>query len=508
MPNGLTSAPRWYTKLMKPIFSKLRNEGLVSVYYLDDTWLMGRTKIECQINVKSTRNLLEESGFLINLEKSHLMPSQTVKFLGFILDSVKMRIYLPPDKREKIISLCNSLLIEKFHSIRYIAKVIGVLVSSLPAVQYGALFYRYLEHDKIIALRKSFGNFDSKMNLSLDSKSELQWWLDNALICYMPIKIPSFSLLITTDASKLGWGAVFEGQSTGGHWNSEEIDLHINELEMKAINFALKSFLNNIKNIHIRIRSDNTTAVAYINNLGGVKSLKCHSIAKNIWTWAFNRDVHLSAEHLPGSENSLADKASRIFDENTEWSLNSDMYSKIVNNFGELSIDLFASRLNAKHVTYASWKPDPSALFVDSFSKNWSEFNNFYAFPPFSMIMKCLQKISEEEAQGIMLVPLWPTQPWFPKIMRMLISPVLILPRNIIHLPFNSTANHKQSKNLHLIACHLSGIISKTEDFQKNLSTFYALPGDPPQLNSMKCIFESGFISVINKKLIPCNIMK
>ena len=198
-----------------------------------------------------------------------------------------------------------------------------------------------------------------------------------------------------------------------------------------------------------------------------------------------------------------------MFDENTEWSMNFDIYNKINDKFGIFSIDLFASRLNAKNSKYASWKPDPSALFVDAFSKPWSEFPNFYAFPPFSVIMKCLQKISlEENVQGTLIVPFWPTQPWFPKLMRMLIAPPLILPLNILHLPFKLTIKHKQTKTLHLIACHISGNILQTEDFQKNLLPSYVLHGDPVQLDNMNHIFNSGFISVVDKKLIPCNIMK
>ena len=100
----------------------------------------------------------------------------------------------------------------------------------------------------------------------------------------------------------------------------------------------------------------------------------------------------LSAEHIPGSKNVLADQASRIFDENTEWQLNDCVFNEINPNFGEFEIDLFASRLKEKVKNYASWKPDPNAQFIDAFSSSWESFA-FYAFPPFSMIMKCIEFI-------------------------------------------------------------------------------------------------------------------
>ena len=45
MPNGLSCAPRIFTKILKPIFSKLRLQGFTSVYYLDDTWVIPKMNV-------------------------------------------------------------------------------------------------------------------------------------------------------------------------------------------------------------------------------------------------------------------------------------------------------------------------------------------------------------------------------------------------------------------------------------------------------------------------------
>lgn len=39
-------------------------------------------------------------GFVINVEKSSLIPSQQIKFLGFVLDLVAMSIILTEDKKD------------------------------------------------------------------------------------------------------------------------------------------------------------------------------------------------------------------------------------------------------------------------------------------------------------------------------------------------------------------------------------------------------------------------
>ena len=191
----------------------------------------------------------------------------------------------------------------------------------------------------------------------------------------------------------------------------------------------------------------------------------------------------ISAEHLPGSENVLADKASRIFDMNTEWSLDSVVYDLLITKFGKFDIDLFASRINTKHVIYASWKPDPNAKIIDAFLADWSS-HHFYAFPPFSMILRTITKIQLDRATGVLICPLWPTQPWYPKLMKMLIDLPLLLPLNVLSLPFNKSHPHRQKKTLRLIACHLSGNYSKAEDFQMNQLLSCVPHGAPILLNS------------------------
>ena len=169
-------------------------------------------------------------------------------------------------------------------------------------------------------------------------------------------------------------------------------------------------------------------------------------------------------------------------------------------------MDLFASRLNNKLPKYASWKPDPKAEFIDAFSRSWNSLK-FYAFPPFSIIEECLKKVMVEKANGIILTPLWPTQPWFPKLMKMVIAEPIILPLNILYLPFRKEA-HQMNKNLRMMACLISGNATLTKDFQKMLSTSSPHLGDQVRLSNTKSILKSGMISVVNGKSIRCWQMK
>ena len=49
------------------------------------------------------------------------------------------------------------------------------LFAALPASKYGALHYRNIENDKIIALKENFGKFDAEMNLSPKGIIDIKW---------------------------------------------------------------------------------------------------------------------------------------------------------------------------------------------------------------------------------------------------------------------------------------------------------------------------------------------
>ena len=211
---------------------------------------------------------------------------------------------------------------------------------------YGPLHYRQLERDKISALKKSQGDYDAPVTLSTLAQQDLHWWIQNIENSKNPIKHPNPTIILESDASNMSWGAVYQTKSTRGRWTHNEQQLHINALEMKAAFFALQTFCQDLRDQHVRVMIGNTTAVTYINNMGGSHSAICNSIAREIWSWCIDRNLWLSAAHLPGTSNVAADKASRVFCDQTEWKLDETIFESITAYFYRPTIDLFASRLN------------------------------------------------------------------------------------------------------------------------------------------------------------------
>ena len=251
----------------------------------------------------------------------------------------------------------------------------------------------------------------------------------------------------------------------------EEQGFHINCLELKAVLLGLESLCSNLRQRHIEVQSDNTTAVAYINAIGGIKSADCKNMARQIWLWCIEREIWLSACHIPGSTKVVADSESRVFNTSTEWSLHQDLFDRINEMWGPFDIDHFASRLNFKIPTYVSWKPDPHAKHVNVLFMQLEE-HYFYAFLPFSLIATCLRKIEQDQATGVILVPFWQTQPWFTTFLHLLIDNPVFLPRldHLLTRPHNNTV-HPLRKQLKLMACKVSGKASSRATYQLEQSS-------------------------------------
>lgn len=197
--------------------------------------------------------------------------------------------------------------------------------------------------------------------------------------------------------------------------------------------------------------------MAYVNRMGGTHSIRLYKVAREIWQWCETRNLTISASYIPSKENIEADYLSRVHNVDTEWELCPVVFGKIVRKFGRPEIDIFASRTNSKLERYISWHRDPNAETIDAFTVNWERWF-FYAFPPFAIVLKTLRKICAEGARGIVVVPYWPSQPWFPLFRSMLISDVLIFkPRtNLLLSPCRST-EHSLAHQLSVMVGVLSG---------------------------------------------------
>ena len=107
----------------------------------------------------------------------------------------------------------------------------------------------------------------------------------NIFDAFTPIKLPPFDLTIFSDASLESWESTDQVAEIRGRWNHIENKCHINSLALQVAFFYLKVFCKNKTRLHVLLKQNNTTAVAYINKKGGI-STSCNKLAKDIWNWA------------------------------------------------------------------------------------------------------------------------------------------------------------------------------------------------------------------------------
>ena len=107
------------------------------VIFLYDILLASSSYQECLNRLSLLRKLLENLGFLVIDHKS----------IGFVIDSVQMKIFLPDNKIQKIPLACQNVISQPRQTIRQlqVSRVTGLLVSVFPAVSCLRLYDRSIE---------------------------------------------------------------------------------------------------------------------------------------------------------------------------------------------------------------------------------------------------------------------------------------------------------------------------------------------------------------------------
>ena len=66
---GISSAPRLFTKVLQPVVTSLRLEGVTCSFYLDDGLVVGSSREECAHGVRLLLQRLRDCGFAVNRAK-------------------------------------------------------------------------------------------------------------------------------------------------------------------------------------------------------------------------------------------------------------------------------------------------------------------------------------------------------------------------------------------------------------------------------------------------------
>eukprot|EP01126_Amoeba_proteus_P041584 TRINITY_DN4476_c0_g6_i1.p1 TRINITY_DN4476_c0_g6~~TRINITY_DN4476_c0_g6_i1.p1 ORF type:complete len:589 (+),score=71.36 TRINITY_DN4476_c0_g6_i1:634-2400(+) len=426
---GHVHAPRWWTKVMKVVVKHLRRLGIRCVIYIDDLIIlhgtvMAQARKEIDFVVETLLNL----GLTINMKKSILKPTTRVVFLGFIIDSRLMKMFVPGPKIKEIRKMANKLMVEEKCTIRILSSFLGKISAAAEAVLPWRLQTRALLLDKHKMFRDKC-NWDSTVHLSKDSIAELRFWTD----CIQnfngkDIKINQPNWITRSDSSGEGFGGTGPGWCLAGTWTPLQSQMHNNTLETLAACQTIRSFIlqKKIENGTILHQSDNMVAVSYLSKQGG-KKREISKPVQEIWELCLEKGIEIRAQHVPGDQMTKdCDFLSRMHKKQSEWMLPKETFLALEKMWGPFPVDLFATQFNNQIENFMSFWKDPKAIAQDALNQTWPQ--NSYAFPPFILTGRILRKIMEEQITIILITPLWESATWWPTIQNLAIDIPVRLP--------------------------------------------------------------------------------
>ena len=398
------------------------SRGIRLLRYLDDWLVLSSSEKKAKESIRELLSLCRTLGIVINEKKSDLVPSQSAKYLGMTIDTGAGKVFPSLARVEKFLTVAERFCSMQSPPAQLWQVILGHLASLERLVPHGRLRMRSLQWHLKMHWSPESDPPSLPVALPEEARRDLSWWMvRDHLLVGVRFATPAPDLHLYSDASSLGWGAHLLDQNVSGVWSAQEKLLHINLLEMKALFLGLQAFQEDVAGHNVTAMCDNSTVVAYVNKQGGTVSRSLCLLTSRLLRWTECFDVHLDARYLPGESNVLADVLSRRGQVvGTEWSLHPQVARALLRAWGNPSIDLFATCLNAKLPLYCSLVPDPQSVFEDAFRHPWDNLD-LYAFPPFPLVGRVIARVQESSSVAMTLVaPLWPEKEWFADLLLLL----------------------------------------------------------------------------------------
>ena len=341
IPFGLATSPRVFTKVLAPVMAHIRLRGVHIHPYLDDLLVRAESPELLQESLNIALDVLLQSGYMINVKKSQLIPTQDLRYIGGQINTAIGRVSLPKDRREVLTKLAASFKVGQYKTARTWLQLLGFMASTILVVRMARMRMRPIQ---LFVLSKWTYPQDLFRTLIMVPRFllvHIQWWANpDNLSQGFPLSPPNVDHVLTTDSSGDGWGAVLDDQfTTQGMWSAQTRLLHINSLELMAVDMALKHFVHRLHHSVVLVRSDNISTCAYIAKEGGTVCPRLCIQTFHLLQWCQSQHILLRTAYIPGQENIHADRLSRYREmdtnlgytlDNREWSLNIDVVLSLI----------------------------------------------------------------------------------------------------------------------------------------------------------------------------------
>lgn len=439
MPFGLSIAPWVFCRMMKPILKHLRGQLLIDcAMYIDDLILLAPSRDSLEQKVQQVLELFRYLGIRVS-PKSTLEPQEVLVFLGVQIDVPRHLLSTPETRLAQLDHIGRALTrranASQFIPVRQLARFLGLLNSC----HWGTRAVPFLTAPLLRWLSCHFNpQQDPFYRSSLEGDRKLGDALMHPLahmrqLNCVPATYDESSIIeLTTDASPSGYGGHTPNMSVGLPWDSHALALpqalkpepvawtevaSINELELRAVLLCLRHFLWALSGQCVRLVGDNQTALAYLRRVHGLHP-HLSQIAFDIWDLCLRNSITLvmPPRYIRSEDNVMADDLSRAM-QHTEWTTSAEAFQFMQEAFAvRVTYDRFASRENALVPQFDSWNDGRDALRATA--ESWRRHVN-YVCCQFALLPRVLPLLESYQATAIVVAPLWPSAPFYPRLARL-----------------------------------------------------------------------------------------
>ena len=262
-------------------------------------------------------NICDNLNVPIAPEKT-IGPTTVLEYLGYTIDTIEMRITLPQDKVNVLLSKINNILTKKKVSKNELESLVGSLNFCTKAIPAGRAFNRRM-YTLISILKKPFHL--TRVNYSLIEDLLIwKWFLVqfNGIVYIQDTEWHSnVNLQLFSDAAggnELGCGTYFNGEYAVLNWPkcwwNTCILRDVTFLELIPIALSIYMWGHLFRNKRIVFHTDNEALVYILNNKTS-KSERVMSLVRIIVLRTLIENFQFKAKHIAGVDNKIADALSR-----------------------------------------------------------------------------------------------------------------------------------------------------------------------------------------------------
>jgi hypothetical protein len=431
MPFGARSAPYFFTALTGTLARRWRALGIRVQFYLDDFLFLNESKAGLQKDMARALEDLHNSGFLVNMSKCHLEPTQDIEFLGITINTLAYTFAIPDRRVSKFEDAKEQMRQAQGRpSARLVARLTGLLMSM--AIVLGntvRLHTRYL-YDSIYEATRGNIPWDSTVTLGKLAKRELHFWSSFDLeAARSSVIIRPFAMIekrqvdLSGDASDFAWGGIIHRSNerpiiARGEFSKEEQSRGSAWRELKGYLETLRAFAGRLRGTKVVFRVDAASAVQIYENRGSQLRdiiheghLHLHDLIVSICEICALHDIDVHFKWIPRELNVSADDVSKTVDDSA-FGLDPCAFAAIEREWGGHAVDIFASAEQHFTPTFFSRWHSPGSSGVDALSHVWPP-GRVWVHPPITLIPAAIQAMRDRKAFGTFVVPHWITARWW-----------------------------------------------------------------------------------------------